>query len=243
MSRINGFIGRRNFLKVVGLSSFSIATITACNRVIERSEETVISDTKVDNPQPVNANEAIRRLLAGNQRFVNQKQRSSQLSPERLKKTAQAQYPFAAILGCADSRVPTETIFDQGIGDLFVVRVAGNVANDVAIGSLEYSTAVLGSQLIVVLGHQNCGAVKAAMQTEPAPGRIGIIIEQIKPALRNTKLNENNTNNAVIANINYQIQKMQKSSVILDKLVKAGKLKIIGAFYNLATGKIDFINQ
>jgi carbonic anhydrase len=174
MSRINGFIGRRNFLKVVGLSSFSIATITACNRVIERSEETVISDTKVkvDNPQPVNANEAIRRLLAGNQRFVSQKQRSSQFSPERLKKTAKAQYPFASILGCADSRVPTETIFDQGIGDLFVVRVAGNVANYVAIGSLEYSTAVLGSQLIVVLGHQNCGAVKAAMQTEPAPGRI-----------------------------------------------------------------------
>ncbi|MCC5599067.1 carbonic anhydrase [Nostoc favosum] len=239
MSRINGFVGRRDLLKfasVLGLAA------TAFGDSFWNTEQTAVADIHPDNPNPVSPNEAIRRLLDGNQRFIHQKRKYPDQSLERLRLVAKAQYPFAAILGCADSRVPAEIVFDQGVGDLFVVRVAGNVVSDTVIGSLEYSTAVLGSQLIVILGHKRCGAVAEAIKNEPLPGRIGLIIEGIKPSVERVKLRTgDNMQNAVIANIQYQAEKLQESSTILDKLIREGKLKIVGACYDIDTGKVNII--
>ncbi|MCC5665444.1 carbonic anhydrase [Nostoc sp. CHAB 5784] len=239
MSRINGFVGRRDLLKfasVLGLAA------SAFGDSFWNTEQTAVADIHPDNPNPVSPNEAIRRLLDGNQRFIHQKRKYPDQSLERLRLVAKAQYPFAAILGCADSRVPAEIVFDQGVGDLFVVRVAGNVVSDTVIGSLEYSTAVLGSQLIVILGHKRCGAVAEAIKNEPLPGRIGLIIEGIKPSVERVKLRTgDNMQNAVIANIQYQAEKLQESSTILDKLIREGKLKIVGACYDIDTGKVNII--
>lgn len=233
MSRINGFIGRRKFLRTIGLGSLTLTGITGCSQLVQKS------DIFRENFDVINANKALKILLAGNQRFVSEKNQHPHQSKSILAKLSQDQYPFAAILGCADSRVPAEIIFDQGIGDLFVVRVAGNVASDITIGSLEYTTSVLGTPLIVVLGHERCGAVQAALAKKTASGKINSIIAQIKPALINV---ENIGDNAVLANIKYQMQRLQSKSPILEKLVKAGKLKIIGAIYDLDTGKVKLLS-
>ncbi|MHC5768157.1 MAG: carbonic anhydrase [Nostoc sp.] len=239
MSRINGFVGRRNFLKfasVVGIAA------TTFGDSFWNIEQTAVADIHPVNPNSISPNEAIRRLLDGNQRFINQKRQYPDQSLEHLRLVAKAQYPFAAILGCADSRVPAEIVFDQGLGDLFVVRVAGNVVSDTVIGSLEYSTAVLGSQLIIVLGHRRCGAVAEAIKNEPLPGRIGLIIEGIKPSVERVKFRTgDNMQDAVIANIQYQTEKLQESSTILAKLLGEGKLKIVGACYDIDTGKVNII--
>lgn len=240
MSRINGFVGRRDFLKfasVVGIVA------TAFGDSFWNLEQTAVADIHPVNPNSISPNAAVRRLLDGNQRFIHQKRKYPDQSLEHLRLVAKAQYPFAAILGCADSRVPAEIVFDQGLGDLFVVRVAGNVVSDTVIGSLEYSTAVLGSQLIVVLGHKRCGAVAQAIKNEPLPGRIGLIIEGIKPSLERVKFRTgDNVQDAVIANIQYQTEKLQENSTILAKLLREGKLKIVSACYDIDTGKVNIIN-
>ncbi|MHC5742841.1 MAG: carbonic anhydrase [Nostoc sp.] len=239
MSRINGFVGRRNFLK---FASFVGIAATTFGDSFWNIEQTAVADIHPVNPNSISPNEAIRRLLDGNQRFINQKRQYPDQSLEHLRLVAKAQYPFAAILGCADSRVPAEIVFDQGIGDLFVVRVAGNVVSDTVIGSLEYSTAVLGSQLIIVLGHRRCGAVAEAIKNEPLPGRIGLIIEGIKPSVERVRFRTgDNMQDAVIANIQYQTEKLQESSTILAKLLGEGKLKIVGACYDIDTGKVNII--
>ncbi|MBD2411777.1 carbonic anhydrase [Nostoc calcicola FACHB-389] len=240
MSQINGFVGRRDFLKFASVMGIAV---TAFGDRFWSPEQAAAADVHPVNPNPVSPTEAIRRLLSGNQRFVHQQRKYPDQSLEHLRLVAKAQYPFAAILGCADSRVPAEIVFDQGLGDLFVVRVAGNVASDMAIGSLEYSTAVLGSQLIVVLGHKRCGAVTEAIKNEALPGRIGFVVESIKPALANVKLTTANTSDdAVKANVKYQAKKLEESSVILAKLLREGKLKIIGACYDIDTGEVNIVN-
>jgi len=248
MSRINGFVGRRDFLKfasVIGVAAtaFSVGPARRRHR-FWNLEQTAVAAIHPVNSNPVSPNKAVRRLLDGNQRFIHQKRQYPDQSLERLRLVAKAQYPFAAILGCADSRVPAEIVFDQGLGDLFVVRVAGNVVSDTVIGSLEYSTTVLGSQLIMVLGHRRCGAVAEAIKNEPLPGRIGLIIEGIKPALAKIKFTTSDlTEDAVIANIQYQTEKLQESSTILAGLLREGKLKIIGACYDIDTGKVNIISN
>ncbi|WP_414577506.1 carbonic anhydrase [Anabaena sp. CCY 9402-a] len=242
MSRINGFIGRRNFLLLAGGSGLALAATTVGGSLIKDTQETTIADVNPANPNVVDPQQALKRLMLGNQRFVESKPQYPNQSRKRLQAITQGQYPFATILGCADSRVPTEIIFDQGLGDLFVARVAGNVASDMAIGSIEYATSVLGSQLIVVLGHSKCGAVAAAMKNEPLPGRIGYVIEGIKPALNSVKKTSQNIEEAaVIANIQYQAKKLLQKSVILAKLVRQGKLKIVGGVYDIDTGKVSIL--
>ncbi|MGH1396786.1 MAG: carbonic anhydrase [Trichormus sp.] len=243
MSRINGFIGRRNFLLLAGGSGLAVAATTIGGSLIKNTQETTIADINPATPNVVNPQQALKRLLDGNQRFVERRPQYPNQSRNRLRAVTEGQYPFATILGCADSRVPTEIIFDQGLGDLFVVRVAGNVASDMAIGSIEYATSVLGSQLIVVLGHKKCGAVAAAIKNQPLPGRIGYVVEGIKPALVNLKRTSQDIEEAgVIANIQYQAAKLLKRSTILAKLVRQGKLKIVGAAYDIDTGKVSILN-
>ena len=186
--------------------------------------------------QSVTPDMAINLLYEGNKRFSKQKVRNPNRGSFRLREVAKSQKPFAAVLGCADSRVPVEILFDQGLGDLFVVRVAGNVATPEEIGSLEYGSLVLGTGVILVLGHERCGAVIATIDDKPVPGKIGSILEKIKPAVT-ASVNEpgDRIKNAVVANIKSQIAEL-KTSLVLTDLIKTGKLKIFGGYYDLDTG-------
>jgi carbonic anhydrase len=245
MSRITGFVGRRNFLRMVGAGGAGIAASTVGGSLLWNAEQAVAQGAPAykQRPQPVSADEALKRLMEGNRRFVEEKRQNPNQSRLRLQETAVAQYPFASILGCADSRVPAEIVFDQGLGDLFVVRVAGNVASQTAIGSLEFSSAVLGSQLIVVIGHSACGAVLAAMKGDPVPGRIGVFVEEIKPAVERVKYKTGDKEeNAIIANVQYQVERLTDSSTILAGLIREGKLKIVGGRYDLASGKVTIFS-
>ncbi|HLP87039.1 MAG TPA: carbonic anhydrase [Nostocaceae cyanobacterium] len=243
MNRITGFIGRRNFLKLAGTASLGVGASAASGLLW--TPQPAIAQKPVDpsaKPKPVNPEEALKRLVEGNGRFVEGKRLSPNQSKLRLQQTADGQYPFASILGCADSRVPAEIVFDQGIGDLFDVRVAGNVASQTAIGSLEFASAVLGSQLILVLGHAKCGAVQAAIKGDPLPGRMGVFVEEIKPAVETVRRrNGNLENNSIAANVQYQVQRLAESSTILRNLKNEGKLKIVGGVYDLATGKVNLL--
>lgn len=244
MTRINGFVGRRNLLKLAGISGAGIAASAVAGGLILNGEaEAQTTPTTTQNkPRPVSPDEALKKLLRGNERFIAGKRDNPNQSKLRLLETSVAQYPYASILGCADSRVPAEIVFDQGLGDLFVVRVAGNVASQTAIGSLEFSSAVLGSQLIVVLGHAKCGAVVAAVKGDPLPGRIGVFVEEIKPAVELVRQRTGDLEkNSIIANVQYQVRKLPETSTILGNLVKEGKLKIVGGIYDLSSGKVTLV--
>ena len=194
---------------------------------------------------PVTPESALKRLIEGNQRFVSHKAVHPHQNAVRLKEVATGQKPVASILGCADSRVPSEIVFDQGFGDLFVCRVAGNVATPEEIGSLEFGAAVLGSQLIVVMGHERCGAVIATLKGNAVPGQIGSILDAIRPALDSVKglsgSPEQELEQACKANVRYQISKLKASPVLQEKLA-AGTLKIVGGYYDLDTGVVSLIS-
>jgi carbonic anhydrase len=246
MDQNNQSVGRRDLLKILGIGGASLAASVTGSSLLGDTQQAVAqqptNNSLSKNPEPVTSDQAIKRLVDGNQRFIDEKRQIPNQSRLRLQETAVAQYPFASILGCADSRVPAEIVFDQGLGDLFVVRVAGNVASPTAIGSLEFATAVLGSQLIVVLGHSRCGAVSAAVQGDPLPGRIGAFVEEIKPAVARIRQKTGDIQqNAVIANVQYQIERLQQSSTILASLIQQGKLKIVGGRYDLSTGKVTIV--
>lgn len=244
MTRINGFVGRRNFLKLAGIGGAGIAVSGAAGSILWTPEEAVAQkpSTPETKAPAIDPQAALKRLIEGNNRFIEGKRLNPNQSKLRLQETSVAQYPFAAILGCADSRVPAEIVFDQGLGDLFVVRVAGNVASETAIGSLEFATAVLGAQLIIVVGHSRCGAVKAAIKSDPLPGRIGVFVEEIKPAVERVRNKTGDLEeNSIIANVQYQGERLAESSTILRTLIKQDKLKIAGGRYDLTTGKVTFL--
>ncbi len=159
--------------------------------------------------------QALQKLVDGNNRFVARKQQNPNQTQARLVEVAKGQKPFAAILGCADSRVPTEIIFDQGLGDLFVGRVAGNVATTEEIASHEYGTLVLGAKVLIVLGHERCGAVEAAVKGGEFPGLIGSLVQAIRPAVDESEGKPGDRlENAVKANVILQMRRLQVSPVI-----------------------------
>jgi len=188
------------------------------------------------NP-PKGPEEALDYLRQGNSRFVNNKPADNHPTRnlDRVKATAGGQKPFAAFLSCADSRVPVEIIFDQGFGDVFVTRVAGNIVTNEIIGSLEFGTAVLGSKVLMVLGHSACGAVAATLGGGAVPGVISSLYYAITPALQKSKATDIDA--AITANVKHQVDQL-KVSPVLSGLVKEGKLKICGGVYDLATGKV-----
>lgn len=153
---------------------------------------------------------------------------------ERLKSLAAGQKPFAAFLSCADSRVPVEMVFDQGFGDVFVVRVAGNIVTTEVIGSLEFGCAVLGAKVLYVLGHTSCGAVAATMSGNAVPGVISSLYYQIYPA---TQASGGCVDTATIENVRLQVKALSISPV-LKELVEKGELQIIGGVYDITTGKV-----
>jgi carbonic anhydrase len=184
---------------------------------------------------PTTPAQALERLQAGNARFASGQVLAPQRDLERLRVIAPKQTPFAAVLGCADSRVPVEILYDQGFGDLFVVRVAGNVATSVEIASLEYGTRILGARALIVLGHSNCGAVSAALAGGDVPGQISTLYQHIAPAL-NRKTMDLDT--AIAANVTYQARKLKKGSTVIAQLLNDGKLALVAGVFELETGKV-----
>ena len=189
----------------------------------------------------VGADDALARLKAGNERFASSKVSSGKPIAARRAETAQEQHPFAIIVGCADSRTAPEIIFDQNIGDLFVIRTAGNLVDDYALGTIEYGVANLGARLIVVLGHQRCGAVKAALGSASAPGHINALVRDIQPVVIATKGKEGDAlANAVHENDALVAGKIQKQAQLGDL---ASQVRIVEGYYDLDTGKVEWAGK
>jgi carbonic anhydrase len=183
--------------------------------------------------------EALGQLKAGNERFVSGKIQLRDYATE-VGETAGGQFPFAAILGCIDSRAAAEQLFDQGVGDLFNARVAGNIVNEDVLGSLEYACHVAGAKLIVVLGHTACGAVTAAIQRVEM-GNITALLSKITPVV--DSLHENIAVDKVAEhNVQYSIERIRNESAILKDMEQAGKILIKGAMYDVVTGEVRFLD-
>jgi len=189
--------------------------------------------------------EAISRLKEGNSRYTSGNLQHPGQTAEQRTELAKTQHPFAAIVSCSDSRVPPEIVFDQGLGDLFVVRVAGNVINEEGLGSIEYTVDHLGTRLILVLGHQRCGAVDAAKQTiaakGKAPGHIQSLVTAIKPAVEATAKDDLDT--TIKANVKNVVQALRSSTPILKAEVDSGKIQVVGGYYSLDTGAVTFLDE
>lgn len=193
--------------------------------------------------------QALAELKEGNARFVAGKLRDRYL-PEEVRATAPHQYPFAAILSCIDSRVPVELVFDQGIGDVFSARVAGNVLNDDIVGSLEFACKASGAKLIVVLGHSNCGAIKGAID-DVQLGKLTGLLEKIKPAedrvaqsvQPRTSKNKEFVDLVAEQNVRLVMQQIRDRSAVLRDLLDAGKIGIAGGMYDLRTGEVHFLSE
>src|SRR5262249_8904804 len=152
---------------------------------------------------------------------------------------SEVQNPFAVIVSCSDSRVPPEIIFDQALGELFVVRMAGNIVDDFAIGSIEYGVSVLGANLILVLGHSNCGAVDAAMKGLKFDNHIQEVLNAIRPAIGDVK---DGLENAIKANVKKVEETLKTSKPVLSNLIEKGSLRVVGGYYDLSTGKVELLD-
>ncbi len=201
------------------------------------------------NRDKITPREALDILVEGNHRFINNYQSEKDLLA-LVKMTKDKQHPFASVLSCSDSRAPVEMIFDQALGDIFSVRLAGNIASDKAIGSIEFSHKYLGSKLLVVLGHTGCGAVKAACDNF-REGHIGEIVNFIRPAVRaeKTELHDRTSKNEAFLekvceiNVMTQIDEIMRRSDIIQEMLEAGQIGLAGGVYDLATGNVRFFEN
>ena len=192
----------------------------------------------------------LKKLVYGNRRFAENKSISPRQTDEDLRNTELGQKPFATIIGCADSRVPNEIIFDQGVGDLFITRTAGQVMAEASYGTIEYATQVLQTRLIVVLGHQSCGAVDAAMKLpENPPGHVVTLINAIKPASLYAKKHAHDHSDsdklevAVRRNVVEQVNLLRNLEPVLSRRFEKGEVLIVGAYYNMQTGSVELIEE
>lgn len=200
----------------------------------------------------LSAQESLQRLMEGNRRFVSGLQEQyADSAPEKRRELVDGQAPFAIILGCSDSRVPAELVFDQGLGDLFVIRVAGNVVAPSQIGSIEFAAERFGTRLVVVLGHSNCGAIQATLEELERPQEsrspnLRSIVDRIRPTVEplveahSAAERGELVERAVRANIRASAKQLRYGSQILEQLVEGGGLLIVGAEYSLETGEVDF---
>jgi len=195
-------------------------------------------------PATMPANQALKLLLEGNQRFVAGKLEHPNQTPDRRTEVAKGQHPFASVLACSDSRTPPEIIFDRGLGDLFTVRVAGNVADKVVIESLDYSVKHLGVRVVLVLGHRRCGAVIAAVEGHSEEGKdVGPMLKELDPAVHATHdMPGDPVENAVRANVRLVMLNLATSPE-LRAMVISGELKIVGGIYDLDTGTIEMLKM
>lgn len=230
-----GHLSRRNILKLgAGAVGTGVLTAGLGSELLAKNQAVAEEDLTPD--------QSLQRLIEGNQRFINGRRQNPHQDIARLIEVAKGQKPFAAILGCADSRVPSEIIFDQGFGDLFVCRLAGNIATQGAIGSLEFAVLSLGAKVIMVMGHKRCGAVDATIRGGQVPGQIASLLEAIKPAIKNSGTpTAAQVEEATKANILYQAERVRNSSVI-SQLIQEGKVKVVGGYYDLDNGKISLVS-
>jgi carbonic anhydrase len=202
----------------------------------------------------ISAREALVRLRDGNGRFVTNERRSdAYANPDRRSELAKRQEPFAIILGCADSRVPAELVFDQGLGDLFVIRVAGNIVAPSQVGSVEFAAARFGTRLVVVLGHSQCGAIVATIEELSRPTanqsrNLQAIVDRIRPAVVDlVACNEGGDPDALVeravrANIRASVNHLRQGSAVLEQLIRDDGLVVVGAEYSLETGAVTFLD-
>jgi len=239
MNQNKFFIKRRSFLKS-GVTGVFGMMVTA-NDLLWQIQPAIATEMPPSVTQSLTPDAALKKLIEGNQRFIQHQPQYPNQSAVRLQEVAQAQHPFATILSCADSRVPAEIVFDQGIGDIFDVRIAGNIATPEAIGSIEYAVTLLGTPLLMVLGHERCGAVTAAVKKEALLGDISTFVKAIKPSVEKVKSQPGDAvENAVVANVQDQIERLQRSQLLTEQ-VQSGKLKIVGGRYDLDTGRVTII--
>jgi carbonic anhydrase len=194
----------------------------------------------------LSSDEALSTLTAGNLRFMRDAAIHCNKNLDRRAEVAGEQHPFAIVLGCSDSRVPPEVIFDQRLGDIFTVRNAGNVANSTAIGSIEYAVERFGSPLLMVLGHERCGVVMATLEAvekhEKAPGHIEAIVEAIRPAAMSVIGEHGDVlYNAIVANVKNVAASLHAQSLIIQRAVERGKLRIVSARYGLVDGRVTVL--
>ena len=197
----------------------------------------------MDTPKTAQASDqALARLIEGNQRFVTGHLAHPNENPDHRLALVKGQNPSVALLTCADSRIPPNIVFDQGLGDLFVIRVAGNIVDNVVLGSLEYAAVELQVPLIMVLGHTNCGAVQAAVKGGNLPGHLPDITCAIHPAVESVKNEPGDLlDNAIRANAKLVAEQLRNDDPTLSSRVESGQLKIVAAYYHLATGRIEVL--
>ena len=199
--------------------------------------------------------EALHLLREGNRRFVTEVRNSDSLTSQtRRREVATGQEPFAIILGCSDSRVPAEIVFDQGLGDLFVIRVAGNIVAPSGVGSAEFAAATFGTRLVVVMGHSSCGAVTATLDVLRGEGTVAStnirdIVDRIRPSAQTVleagkdRSRELQLSDAIRANVRHAVDHLRHGSRILEEMVTDGQLVIVGSTYDIATGHVDFFEM
>lgn len=241
-------------LKVIAFSVIYLFTITACtsNETNQQmnNDDALVSDVVTSEQQAsLSPDDILQGMKEGNERFVNNNLTQRDYKAQ-VQATTGGQYPEAVIISCIDSRVPVEQVFDKGVGDVFVARVAGNFVNEDILGSTEYGTAVAGSKVIVVMGHKSCGAVKAAID-DVQMGNITAMLSKIKPAVEMTENfegdrstgNDEYVTEVVKNNVRHTIAEMRENSSIIADLERNGDVVIAGAFYDLETGAVTFLDQ
>src|SRR6056297_140895 len=227
--------------------------MTACAQKEMETETTSVqlsSDVMTaEDQEEITPEQIIQGLKEGNERYVNNNLTPRDLQSQ-VKATASGQFPEAIIISCVDSRVPVEHVFDKGVGDIFVARVAGNFSNEDILGSSEFATAVAGSKVVVVMGHEHCGAVKSAID-DVEMGNITALLSNIKPAVERAEesyegeessSNDDFVTNVVNTNVRYTIEQMRERSSIIAELERNGDVVIAGAFYDLDTGEVTFLD-
>lgn len=195
-------------------------------------------------PEGLAPEKALARLMEGNLRHVQHRERHPDMEVKRRHELATAgQHPFAIILGCADSRVPPELLFDQGLGDVFVIRDAGNVVDDEILGSIEYAVEHLGVRLVMVLGHEKCGAISAAVAGGETHGHIKAVVDALQPAVeQSAKEPGDKVHNCVLANARRTARLIRESEPILKKLADSGRIMVVAADYDLYSGKVELLD-
>src|SRR6056297_2177998 len=245
--------------KVISVfSAIIFLAFIGCNQTNQQSaqtdEERLPSSEKVKDVMTKQAqdsmtpDEVLEDLLKGNERYVSGELLSRDL-PAQVTSTTKGQYPKAVVLACIDSRVPVEYIFDQGVGDIFVVRVAGNIEDEALLGSMEYGVGVAGSKLLMVLGHENCGAVKSAIQkVDVGSDNVTTLLTEIEPAIQEVEGERDETNkeyfDAVVKNnVHHTIEDIRNRSSIISGLENDGNIKVVGAYYSLTDGEVTILED
>jgi carbonic anhydrase len=238
-------VNRRDFTRLLGASALGLA-VTG-HAVAEEVSGQQVASARTQNAESQAAmtpDEALAMLREGNERFLSAQPVRRDFA-QQIRATSEGQYPFAFILGCVDSRVPIEVVFDQGVGDVFTARVAGNVMNDDMLGSMEFACSLAGAKAIVVLGHTSCGAVKGSI-AEVRIGNLTGLVEKIEPAVQSVPGERDVADSAYVdrvaeANVALVLQQIREESPLLVEMERAGDIALVGAMYDVASGAVRFL--